>query len=82
MKINNIFYLIIVINKRLELTIPDKDSIPWRETFVYRFRNGELRMENERGDSACVIYSFVLCDAVGKCVLNLCTDFVLCACTV
>lgn len=23
-------------------------------------------MENERGDSACVIYSFVLCDAVGK----------------
>ena len=23
-------------------------------------------MENERGDSAFVIYSFVLCDAVGK----------------
>lgn len=42
----------------------------------------EWRMENERGDSAFVIYSFVLCDAVGKCVLNLCTDFVLCACTV
>lgn len=33
-------------------------------------------MENELGDSACVIYSFVLCDAVEKCVLNLCTDFV------
>ena len=71
-----------IINKRLGLTIPDKDSIPWREAFVYRFRNGELRMEKERGDSAFVIYSFVLCDAVGKCVLNLCTDFVLCACTV
>ncbi|MFR0941535.1 MAG: hypothetical protein ACLSF2_03900 [Butyricicoccus sp.] len=28
-------------------------------------------MENEREDSAFVIYSFVLCDAVGKCVLNL-----------
>lgn len=27
-----------------------------------------------------VIYSFVLCDAVEKCVLNLCTDFILCAC--
>ena len=39
-------------------------------------------MENERGDSAFVIYSFVLCDTVGKCVLNLCTDFVLCACII
>lgn len=42
----------------------------------------EWRMENERGDSAFFIYSFVLCDTMGKCAWNLCTDFVLCACTV
>lgn len=39
----------------------------------------EWRMENERGDSAFFIYSFVLCDTMGKCALNLCTDFILCA---
>lgn len=32
----------------------------------------EWRMENERGDSAFFIYSFVLCDTMGKCALNLC----------